>query len=330
MVEVLELRRLQALHAVVTTGSVKNAALKLGYSPSAISQHVSNLEAETRTVLLEPAGRGVRPTAAGQLLAEHAAALLDRMSETEAALAALNAGETGVLRLASFATAGAELVPLALAGVHQALPGLEITVRIADRDEAMQMLRQGLIDAAVIETHPAILDRHDPAVTVRPLLVDPFRLVLPHGHPLADQPQPFLLEEAAGEPWIDIRCEVGCCRTETTAAFEQAGFTPRRTVEADDYWPAQGFVAAGLGLALVPALALGVLHPGVSVRYLEPSLQPERHVAIATRTAPNPPPRCKPSPQRSANMRSVPKSLSSALLFSRSRSGRSLAMFLCP
>ena len=210
------------------------------------------------------------------------------MAETEAALAALNAGETGVLRLASFATAGAELVPPALAGVHQALPGLEITVRIADRDEALQMLRQDLIDAAVIETHPTVPDQQDAAVTVRPLLVDPFRLVLPRGHHLAAAPQPFRLHDASGEPWIDIRCEVGCCRSETTAAFQQAGFTPRRTVEADDYWPAQGFVAAGLGLALIPALALGVLHPGVRVRHLEPMHQPERHVAIATRTATTP------------------------------------------
>lgn len=281
----LELRRLQALYAVVTTGSVKDAAAKLGYSPSAISQHVSNLEAETKTILLEPAGRGVRPTAAGRLLAEHAGALLDRMAETEAALAALNAGETGVLRLASFATAGAELVPPALATVHRSLPGLEITVRIADRDEALQLLRQDLIDAAVIETHPAVLGQHDPALTVRPLLVDPFRLVLPRGHHLCGQSQPFLLKDFASEPWIDIRCEVGCCRSETTGVFQRAGFTPRRTVEADDYWPAQGFVAAGLGVALIPALALGVLHPGVSVKRLEHSNQPERHIAIATRTA---------------------------------------------
>lgn len=281
----LELRRLQALHAVVTTGSVKNAATALGYSPSAISQHISNLEVQTKTILLEPAGRGVRPTAAGRLLAEHAAALLDRMNETEAALAALNAGESGVLRLASFATAGAELVPRALAEVHQTLPGLEITVRIADRDEAMQMLRQDLIDVAVIETHPTVTSQPDPAVTVHSLLVDPFRLVVPRSHRLANRQGPFRLEVAAGEPWIDIRCEVGCCRSETDTVFGRAGFTPRRTIEADDYWPAQGFVAAGLGLALIPALALAVLHPGVKVQHLDPSLQPERQIAIATRTA---------------------------------------------
>lgn len=283
----LELRRLQALQAVVATGSVKNAALRLGYTPSAISQHISTLEVETRTTLLEPAGRGVRPTAAGRLLAEHAEALLARMADTEAALAALNAAEAGAVRLASFATAGGELVPPALATVHRQHPGLELRVRVADRDEAMQLLRQDLVDVAVVETHPAVRPRPDTGITLEPLLIDPFRLVVPRGHRFDDPSRPLPLAAATDEAWIDIRCEVGCCRDETTEAFRQAGFTPRRSVEADDYWPAQGFVAVGLGLALVPALALGVLHPGVSIRPLAAPHRPTRHIALATRsTAP--------------------------------------------
>ena len=245
----LDLRRLQALHAVVATGSVKDAAARLGYTPSAISQHIAALERETRTVLLEHAGRGVRPTAAGRLLAGHAASLLDRVAEAEAALAALNAGELGVLRLASFATAGAELLPPALARVRAALPRLEISLRVAEREDALGMLRQGLLDLAVIEAHmlPAAADG---GLIYRPLLSDPFRIVLPRGHRLAAK-RVINLSDAAAEPWIDIRCEVGCCRDATSAAFRQAGFTPRRVVEADEYWPAQGFVAAGLGVSLI-------------------------------------------------------------------------------
>jgi DNA-binding transcriptional LysR family regulator len=280
---VLDLRRLQALHAVVATGSVKDAAARLGYTPSAISQHITTLERETRTVLLEPAGRGVRPTAAGQLLAGHAGSLLDRLAEAETALAALNAGELGVLRLASFATAGAELIPPALARVRAALPGLEISLRVAERDDALGLLRRGLLDLAVIEAHE-IPAPEDSTLTWRPLLADPFRIVVPRGHRLAAR-RVIVLSEAAGEPWIDIRCEVGCCREATSAAFAQAGFTPRRVVEADEYWPAQGFVAARLGLALIPALALGVLHDGVAVRRLHHASQPERHVLAVTRPA---------------------------------------------
>jgi DNA-binding transcriptional LysR family regulator len=255
------MRRLQALHAVVATGSVKDAAARLGYTPSAVSQHITTLERETRTVLLEPAGRGVRPTAAGRLLAGHAASLLDRLAEAEAELAALNVGELGVLRLASFATAGAELIPPALARVRAALPGLEISLRVAERDDALGQLRRGMLDVAVIEAHAVPVSAE--GLTYRPLLADPFRIVVPRRHRLAAEPV-ITLSDTAAEPWIDIRCEVGCCRAATSAAFAQAGFAPRRVVEADEYWPAQGFVAAGLGLALIPALALGVLHDGVA------------------------------------------------------------------
>jgi DNA-binding transcriptional LysR family regulator len=140
-----------------------------------------------------------------------------------------------------------------------------------------------MLDVAVIEAH-AIPAATDGALTYRPLLTDPFRIVVPRGHRLAGR-RVIALADTASEPWIDIRCEVGCCRGATSAAFAQAGFAPRRVVEADEYWPAQGFVAAGLGLALIPALALGVLHDGVAVRRLEYADQPVRHVLAATRPA---------------------------------------------
>jgi DNA-binding transcriptional LysR family regulator len=95
MQHVLDPRRLRALHAVVTTGSVKEAAAQLGYSSSAISQHIATLQRETRSVLLEPAGRGVRATPAGELLAEHAARIFERLAQAEAELVALNAGSLG-------------------------------------------------------------------------------------------------------------------------------------------------------------------------------------------------------------------------------------------
>jgi DNA-binding transcriptional LysR family regulator len=278
----LDLRRLRVLHAVVTTGSVKDAAAQLGYTSSAVSQHIKTLERETDTVLLEPAGRRVRPTAAGNLLAGHTQGILDLIAAAEAELAGLKAGELGILRLASFATAGAELVPPALAAVKAALPHLEISVLAAERDEALAMLRQGRLDVAVVEAHTFPIP-DDNLVSAR-LLSDPFRIALPHGHALAAK-RTIKLQEVAGDPWVDVRSEVGCCRTATDAAFRQAGFTPRRAVQADDYWPAQGFVAAGLGNALIPRLALNVLHDNVVVRRLEPDIQPVRQILAVTRPA---------------------------------------------
>jgi DNA-binding transcriptional LysR family regulator len=278
----LDVHRLRALHAVVTTGSVTDAAAQLGYTPSAVSQHVKALERETGTVLLEPAGRRVRPTAAGNLLAGHAQGILDLIAAAEAELAGLKAGELGILRLASFATAGAELVPPALAAVKAALPQLEISVRVAERDDALTMLRQGRLDVAVVEAHTFPIP--DDGLLSVCLLSDPFRIVLPRGHPLARK-RVIKLQEVASDPWVDVRSEVGCCRTATDAAFRQAGFTPRRAVQADDYWPAQGFVAAELGNALIPGLALNVLHDNVVVRRLEPDIQPVRHILAVTRPA---------------------------------------------
>ncbi|HWK25630.1 MAG TPA: LysR substrate-binding domain-containing protein [Solirubrobacter sp.] len=279
----LDPRRLQALHAVATTGSVKEAAAQLGYSSSAISQQIAALERETGSVLLEPAGRGVRPTPAGELLAQHAERIFEQLAQAESELIALNAGQLGSLRLASFASAGAELVPPALAQVRARLPELDVTLRSADPEDALALLRRGLVDVALIERHGPLAEQDDGLVH-HPLLADPYRLLLPSGHRLARR-RTVDLADARDETWIDLRLHKGCCRVEAHAAFERAGFTPHWVAEADDYWPAQGFVAAGLGLALIPSLALGVLRPDVVVRPLTPGNQPSRDVYAVTRRA---------------------------------------------
>ena len=268
---------------MVTTGSVREAAAQLGYSAPAISQHIAALQRETCSVLLEPAGRGVRATAAGELLAAHAARILELLAEAEAELMALNAGQLGTLRLASFATAGAELVPPAMSRFRAGLPNVELTLRSAEREDALALLRRGMIDVAVIEAHGQPRARAGDLV-FRPLLTDPFRLLLPRGHRLAKR-RVIKLSELTEETWIRPRCEFDCCLAMTSLAFQRAGLTPNWVAEADEYWAAQGFVAASLGLALVPTLALGVMHTDVVVRRLEPSIEPARDVLAVTRLA---------------------------------------------
>jgi DNA-binding transcriptional LysR family regulator len=279
---VLDPRRLQALHAVATTGSVKEAATQLGYSSSAISQQITALERETGSVLLEPAGRGVRPTPAGDLLAQHAERIFEQLAQAESELIALNAGQLGSLRLASFASAGAELVPPALAQVRAEFPALDVTLRSADPEDALALLRRGLVDVALIERHgPAPADD---GLTYHPLLPDPYRLLLPSGHALAAR-RTVDLAEARDEDWIDLVLHKGCCRVEAHDAFERAGFEPHWVAEAEDYWPAQGFVAAGLGLALIPSLALGVLRADLAVRPHTPENEPRPDGFAVTRPA---------------------------------------------
>jgi DNA-binding transcriptional LysR family regulator len=172
-----------------------------------------------------------------------------------------------------------------VAQVRAVLPQLEISLRVAEREDALPMLRQGMLDVAVVEAHdfPTGGALHG-GVVWNGLLSDPFRIVMPRGHPLARR-RIIKLQELSEESWIDVRCEIGCCRAATDAAFHQAGFVPRRAFEADEYWPAQGFIAAGLGVALIPAVALGIIHPGVIVRRLEHTTQPVRQVLAATRPA---------------------------------------------
>lgn len=128
----LDVRRLQVLRAVVTSGSVTAAAANLGYTPSAVSQQIGVLEKEAGIALLERFGRGVRPTAAGRLLTEHAAVIGRQVAEAETALADLRAGRTGQISVRYFATAGADLVAPALARFRTEHPGVRVDLRIAD------------------------------------------------------------------------------------------------------------------------------------------------------------------------------------------------------
>jgi DNA-binding transcriptional LysR family regulator len=280
----MDLRRLRVLQAVVETGSVTAAADQVGYTPSAVSQHIAALERETGAVLLERAGRGIRPTEAGRLLAQHARALLAQVAEAEAAITALQSGNLGILRVLSFPTAGAALIPPALAGVRRELPQLEVALRVAERDDSLPALRQGEAEVVVTVEDFAAGEAPSDGLAWFHLLDDPYRLVLPRQHRLAGR-RVIDLGELADDNWVDTMCSVGCCHEASDKAFRNAGFEPRRTVEADEYWPAQGFVAAGIGIALMPGLALGVLHEAVVVRRLRKDNEPVRHVWAATRPA---------------------------------------------
>ena len=139
----IDVRRLRALKAVVDTGSVAAAATLLNYTPSAVSQHVTALERETGTLLLERAGRGVRPTDAALLLCQHASRVLAVIQETEEALAALRSGHIGRVRVGAFPTAGSSLVPGALAAFQRRLPNVALGVTVAEPDDAIAQLARG-------------------------------------------------------------------------------------------------------------------------------------------------------------------------------------------
>ncbi|TWE24068.1 DNA-binding transcriptional LysR family regulator [Prauserella muralis] len=280
------MRRMQVLRAVVTSGSISAAARNLGYTPSAISQQLSALEREAGTVLLERAGRGVRPTPAGSLLSEHAELLSTQLAKAEAALADLKNGRTGRLAIRYFATAGAALVPPAVAVLRRELPGLQIDLKLVEPDDPLPEVESGDADVAII-----VFPRSRPpakGIEVVHLLDDPYRAVLPKGHPLARK-RVLDLADLADEPWVGNKWPPGPCREIILQGCGAAGFAPNFVVESEDYPTAQGFVAAGLGVSLIPELALGSPHPGVAVRRVRrPAPVRGIHAAVAAHARDNP------------------------------------------
>ncbi|GAA3842092.1 LysR family transcriptional regulator [Saccharothrix violaceirubra] len=275
----LDVRRLQVLRAVVTTGSITAAATNLGYTPSAISQQVAALEKQAGLALLDRVGRGVRPTVAGRLLTEHAGRITERIVEAEAALADLRAGRTGRLRVRYFATAGAALVPPAVAAFRTGHPDVQLDLKLTEPDDPMVEVEAGRADIAVVIPVPGVAAPR--GVHLEHMLDDPYVAVLPRGHALARK-RVVDLADLADEPWVDAVVPPGPCRDIVLDACAGAGFSPNIVVEADDHPTAQGFVAAGLGVTIAPRLSLDVVHHGVVVRRLRHP-EPMRTICVAVR-----------------------------------------------
>ena len=252
----LDTHRLRIFRSVVASGSVQAAAANLGYTPSAVSQHVTALARETGLVLFERAGRGLRVTAAGLRLAEQADGILDRLGEAEAVIADLKAGRTGALSLSYFASVGAAWLPRIVRRLTGEFPGVRLDLA----------LREWLPDDAGARSDVQIaVERPDfaawPGFTAHHLLDDPYVAVLPEGHPLADRDE-IELAELATERWVDNDFARGWCRRNLVEACTAAGFRPPFHVEAHDYPTALAFVAAGIGITVLPELGATPLPAG--------------------------------------------------------------------
>ncbi|MFI5897007.1 LysR family transcriptional regulator [Actinoplanes sp. NPDC051513] len=274
----LDVRRMQVLRAVVVSGSVTAAATHLGYTPSAVSQQVAALEKEAGIALLERAGRGVRPTAAGRLLTEHAAVIGRHLAEAETALADLRAGRTGRLTIRYFASVGPTMLAPALARLRDQYPGVIVDPRLSEPGDPQAEVERGQADLAIVVRRPS--DDVRPGVRVLHLHDDTYRAVLPTAHPLAAH-EAIHLSDLAGEPWVGSE-PPGPCLEPIIDACAAAGFTPDFVARSEDYTTAQGFVAAGLGVSLIPRLGLATRHPGVVIRPVRHP-EPVRAVYAAAR-----------------------------------------------
>jgi DNA-binding transcriptional LysR family regulator len=275
----LDVKRMRVLREVAAKGSFSAAAESLAYTQSAVSQQIAALEREAGTRLVERSARGVRLTDAGHVLVKHADVILGRLRDAEAELEALAGLRGGRVRLVSFASAGATIMPRAIALFRERHPAVDITLEPAEPDDAVAKLKAGEADIALtIDAEFCAVD--DDGIDITPLLDDPMYVVLPKGHPLAAKPR-IRLEELRDESWL-AGSQRGCPDTMIfIRACNSAGFEPRIAFHSDDYLAIQGFVAAGVGVSLIPDIALLAVRDDVVIRSLREH-PPVRRIQSAT------------------------------------------------
>jgi DNA-binding transcriptional LysR family regulator len=278
----LKVGRLRVFKEVAYRGSISAAADALSYTQSAVSQQIAALEAETGLTLLERHPRGVSLTAAGQALIGHTDGILARLEAAEEALAAIAGLRGGRLRMASFPTAGATLMPVAIATFRAAHPDVELSLAEGEPEEIAPRLRGGELDLALLFEFAGerVVDER---MTRAELLEDPMHLALPRGHRLSARER-LRLEDLSAQSWVQTSSSSPCAR-HVVRCCHAAGFEPKVAFESDDYQTVQGLVAAGVGVALIPRMALSTVREDIVIRSLDPA-PPVRSVLAAAPAGP--------------------------------------------
>jgi DNA-binding transcriptional LysR family regulator len=275
----LDTRRLRVLCEVGRLGSFSAAAATLGYTQPAISRQIATLEAEVGAILVRRVPQGAVLTDAGRLLVERGREILTRLADVELELQALSGLEGGTLRLASFASAAAAIVPLAVAAFRDRYPAVKLSIMMADPVDSIPKLRGGELD--LVLSHDAAAAKGDAVlagevardersgVEVVHLFDDPMYVAMRGDHPLADS-STLELAAFAEDPWMLATTNTCPDSRLFLRACHAAGFEPRIAFQNDDYQAMLGFVAAGVGVALIPDMVARAIRDDVVVRDLDP------------------------------------------------------------
>lgn len=262
------------LRAVASTGSFSAAGRELGCTQPAVSQQMKALESSVGTPLLVRTGREMRLTQVGEALVRHAAGIIAGLTAAEEEVAAIAGLRAGRVRLVSFPSGSSTLVPTALAALRAAHPGTRVSLEEAEPPKSVELLREGDCDVALAFRYEGAAGAEEwDDLVVRPLLTDRLVALVPEEHRLARTQGAVAIGELARESWI-----AGCprCRGQLVEVCEGAGFTPRIDFATDDYPAVVGLVGAGLGVAVLPQLAVESVRPrGVRTVALEPAVRRE-------------------------------------------------------
>lgn len=262
----LDVRRMRILREVANRGSIAAAAHALSFTPSAVSQQIATLEREAGVALVERGPRSVRLTEAGRALVAHTDEVLALLQNAEADIRAIAGLRAGTLRVASFPTAYATIMPGAIAEFRRRHPAIELSLTEADPLAGIARVKAGELDVALAFEYDFVPLPPDEAVELVHLLDDPINVLVPRSHPAAKQPA-VRLRDLADEAWITSTTR-SSCHAFVRRACNAAGFDPAFTMESDDHGVWQGLVAAGVGVALASDLSIPLAHPDVAIRRL--------------------------------------------------------------
>jgi DNA-binding transcriptional LysR family regulator len=303
----LDIRRLRMLHEFAARGSIARTAEALGYTPSAVSQQLAVLEREAGTPLLDRTARSAGLTAAGRRLAAHAERILAMVEEAESDLSAQAAQPAGRVVVTAFPSAAVAFAP-ALARSLRAHPKLSLLLREADPAEGLQLVRSGEVEVAIVDDWTGRLSAHiasppDQAgspgqasfdgagaeqghgvLTYYHLVRDALVLVVARDHPAANPDLPVDLRALRNEPWLAAPSGEPS-RQAADRLLAAVGLTPPVPSEFEGLGTVANLVARGLGIAIMPRLAVGAYERRLVVRELPAGLDLARDVFAVARTA---------------------------------------------
>ncbi|MGH3215685.1 MAG: LysR family transcriptional regulator [Trebonia sp.] len=297
----LDIRRLRMLHEFAARGSIARTAEALGYTPSAVSQQLAVLEREAGTPLLDRTARSAGLTAAGRRLAVHAERILAMVEEAESDLSAQAAEPSGRVVVTAFPSAAVAFAP-ALARSLRTHPKLSLLLREADPAEGLQLVRSGEVEAAIVDDWTGRLsalvasppghasmdgagaDHGQGVLSYYHLVRDPLVLVVARDHPAANRDLPVDLRALRNEPWLAAPSGEPS-RQATDRLLAAVGLTPPVPSEFEGLGTVANLVARGLGIAIMPRLAVGAYERRLVVRELPAGLDLVRDVFAVARTA---------------------------------------------
>ena len=269
---------LRAVRKAATLRSISAAAEALGYTQSAVSRQIAAAEAAVDARLFERIGRGVVPTEAGEVLAEHANDVLGALEAAQQAVGRVRQRLEGQLVLGAFPAAMSVLMPRAVARLAHGNPTLRISLHDASTPALIERMRDGLLDLAVVAIGPDLPDYDLSDLRRDVLLSEALRVAVPAAHPLARR-STITVADLRNEPWV-----VGEAASATEPIFAAwPTLEEPRIAYASQQWPTRlGMVAAGLGIALIPGLAAESVPAGVTVIDVDDATQPRRTAVAIT------------------------------------------------